>query len=103
MKASPKAEEVGLSFPPQSLLLLCRPLPSPGSSCRTITKASHAIQQTSGLAPNCLQAEKTPNLPSQHCNFSLLTLFVPAPSPLQLLLVLGSGHCQVFHQQMHIL
>ena len=64
MKASPKAEEVGLSFPPQSLLLLCRPLTSPGSSCRTITKASHAIQQTSGLAPNCLQAEKTPNLPA---------------------------------------
>ena len=86
-----EAKQVSTSLLRHSCLLLKSPTSALGSSCCTCSQRSNPIEQASGLAPNALQAQPSPNLPSEDSQLPSLAPLLPLPSSIQYSHVLKPG------------
>ena len=72
-----EAKLVGTSLLRHSCLLLKSPTTALGSSCCTCPKCPHPVEQASGLTPDTLQAQPSPDLPSEDGQLPCLTPPLP--------------------------
>ena len=60
-----EAKQVSTSLLRHSCLLLKSPTTALGSSCCACSKCPNPVEQASGLAPDALKAQPSPDLPSE--------------------------------------
>ena len=97
-----EAKLVATSLLGHSCLFLESPTTALGSSCCTCSKCPYPIEQASGLTPDTLQAQPSPDLPSEDGQLCCITPLLPPLPSFQYFHVLELSCGQVVDKYVHI-